>query len=64
MLILIFGAVILDLTYGAFWHNQPARRQNAQRADPAFRLGLVNHESNTHAGRGKGDIARIGGSKL
>ena len=43
MLTLMLGTVILALTYGAFWQNQPARRQNDDRGDPGFRLGsLVN----------------------
>ena len=43
MLTLMLGTVILALTYGVFWHNQPARRQNDGRGDPGFRLGrLVN----------------------
>jgi hypothetical protein len=44
MLTLMLGTVILSLTYGAFWHNQPARPQNGEREDQAFRLGdRVNH---------------------
>jgi hypothetical protein len=39
MLTLMFGTLILALTYGAFWHNQPARRQNKERGDQAFLLG-------------------------
>jgi hypothetical protein len=39
MLTLMLGSVVLALTYGAFWHNQPARRQHGEREDQAFRLG-------------------------
>jgi hypothetical protein len=39
MLALMLGTVALAVTYGAFWHNQPARRQNDERGDQAFRLG-------------------------
>jgi hypothetical protein len=28
MLTLMLGTVMLALTYGASWHNQPARRQH------------------------------------
>jgi hypothetical protein len=39
----IIATVILAVTFGAFWHNQPARSPNHQRRDPGFRLGpLVN----------------------
>lgn len=39
----IIATVILAVTYGAFWHNQPARPRNDQRRDSGFRLGrLVN----------------------
>ena len=39
----IIATVILAVTYGAFWHDQPARPPNDQRRDPGFRLGrLVN----------------------
>ena len=39
----ILAILILALTYGAFWHNQPARPSNHQRRDLGFRLGrLVN----------------------
>jgi hypothetical protein len=39
----IIATLILALTYGAFWHNQPARPPNDQRRDPGFRFGrLVN----------------------
>src|SRR6476620_1045942 len=39
----VIGLVILALTYGAFWHNQPAKPPNNQRRDPDSRLGrLVN----------------------
>jgi hypothetical protein len=44
MLSMMLGTVVLAITYGAFWHNQPARRQNDQRGDDDFRLGRpVNH---------------------
>ena len=33
MLTLIVGTVILALTYGAFWHNQPAGGQERERGD-------------------------------
>ena len=39
MLTPMLGTVILALTYGAFWHNQPARRQNDERGDQTFLLG-------------------------
>jgi hypothetical protein len=43
VLTLIIGTLILALTYGAFWHNQPARRRNDDRGEPRFPLGsLVN----------------------
>jgi hypothetical protein len=43
MVTLMLGTVILALTYGAFWHNQPARRQNDEREGQSSRLGgLVN----------------------
>jgi hypothetical protein len=43
MLTLILGTVILALTFGAFWQNQPARGPNNERGEPGFRLGrLVN----------------------
>ena len=35
----MIAIVILAVTYGAFWHNQPARAANNQRRDPGFRLG-------------------------
>ena len=39
----IIATVILAVTCGAFWHNQPARPPNDQRRDSGFRLGrLVN----------------------
>jgi len=38
MLTLILGTLIIAMTYGAFWHNQPARPPNNQRRDPGFRL--------------------------
>ena len=44
MLTLMFGTVVLTITYGAFWHNQPARRQNDERGDDDIQFGrLVNH---------------------
>jgi len=44
MLALMFGTVVLAITYGAFWHNQPARRQNDERGDDDIQFGrLVNH---------------------
>jgi hypothetical protein len=44
MLTLILGTLIIAMTYGAFWHNQPARPPNDQRRGHSFRLGrLVNH---------------------
>jgi hypothetical protein len=44
MLTLMLGTVVLAITYGAFWHNQRARRQNDERGDDDFRFGrLVNH---------------------
>src|SRR5436190_22209114 len=39
MLTLILGSLIIAMTYGAFWHNQPARPSNNQRREPGFRLG-------------------------
>src|SRR5689334_5944001 len=43
MLTLMLGTVILAVTYGAFWHNQPARPPSDQKGDAGFRLGrLVN----------------------
>jgi len=41
MLTLMLGTVILALTYGAFWHNQPARRQNNERGDDEFLFGRL-----------------------
>jgi hypothetical protein len=35
----IIAVVILAVTYGAFWHNQPARPPNDQRRDPVFLPG-------------------------
>ena len=37
----IVATVILALTYGAFWHNQPARGGNEAKGDPAFQLGRL-----------------------
>ena len=37
MITLTLGTVILALTYGAFWHNQPARRQKDDRGNRGFR---------------------------
>ena len=43
MLTLMLSTLVLALTYGAFWCNQPARRQNDDTGDPGSRLGrLVN----------------------
>jgi len=43
MITLMLGTVILALTYGAFWHNQPARPQNDESESDLSRLGrLVN----------------------
>jgi hypothetical protein len=39
MITLVVGTVILALTYGAFWHKQPARRQNDEGGDGPFPLG-------------------------
>jgi hypothetical protein len=39
MITLIVGTVILALTYGVFWHQQPARRQNDDDEDHPFPLG-------------------------
>ena len=39
MLTLMLGTIILALTYGAFWHNQPARRQNDEKGGDDFRFG-------------------------
>lgn len=41
MLTLMLGTMILALTFGAFWQNQPARRQNDEREDQASPLGAV-----------------------
>jgi hypothetical protein len=39
----MIATVILAVTYGAFWHDQPARSPNDQSGDPGSRLGrLVN----------------------
>ena len=39
----MIATVILAVTYGAFWHDQPARPPNDQSGDPGSRLGrLVN----------------------
>lgn len=42
MLTLILGTLIIAMTYGAFWHNQPARLLNDRKGDPGFRGRLVN----------------------
>jgi hypothetical protein len=42
MLTLMLSTMILALTFGGFWHNQPARRQKDEReAQAASRLGGV-----------------------
>jgi hypothetical protein len=38
MLTLVLGTLVIAMTYGACWHNQPARPPNNQRRDPGFRL--------------------------
>ena len=40
MLTLILGTCMLALTYGAFWHSQPARRRNNQTRGDDFQFGL------------------------
>lgn len=43
MITYMIATVILAVTYGAFWHDQPARPPNDQSGDPGSRLGrLVN----------------------
>jgi hypothetical protein len=43
MITYMIATVILAVTYGALWQNQPARPPNDQSGDPGFRLGrLVN----------------------
>lgn len=37
----IIATVILAVTFGAFWHNRPARSPNARRRYPGFRLVRV-----------------------
>src|SRR3974377_298439 len=39
MITLMVGTVILALTCGAFWHQQPARRQNDDSGDRPFPPG-------------------------
>jgi hypothetical protein len=41
MLALMLGTIILALTYGALWHNRPARRQNEDGGDDLFSLGRL-----------------------
>ena len=41
MLTLILGTLIIAMTYGAFWHNQPARALNDRRGGPGLRLGRL-----------------------
>ncbi len=41
MLPLILGTLILALTYGAFWHSEPARRQNQERERDDSRFGRL-----------------------
>jgi hypothetical protein len=36
MLTLMLGTVILALTYGAFWHNQPACRRTMREETTLF----------------------------
>ena len=43
MITYMIATVILAVTYGAIWHDQPARPPNDQSGDPGSRLGrLVN----------------------
>ncbi len=41
MLTLIFGTLILALTYGAFWHSEPAGRQTQQSRRDDSRFGRL-----------------------
>ena len=45
MLTLMLGTVILALTYGALWHNQPARRRNDKDGEPPSPLGTLLNRS-------------------
>lgn len=36
MFTLMLGTVVLALTYGAFWHNQPARTRESEKQDQAL----------------------------
>jgi hypothetical protein len=39
MFTIMVATVILALTYGAFWHNQPARAQDHEQGDNTERSG-------------------------
>src|SRR5512138_2984839 len=41
MIALMLGTLILALTYGAFWHGEPARRQSQQREHDDSRVGRL-----------------------
>ena len=41
MIALMLGTLILALTYGAFWHGEPARRQNQERERDDSRFGRL-----------------------
>lgn len=41
MIALMLGTFILALTYGAFWHGEPARRQSQQREHDDSRVGRL-----------------------
>src|SRR5215469_5621322 len=40
MFTVILGTFVMALTYGAFWHNQPARRENSNPSDNQNASGL------------------------